>query len=285
MRIGFQALHPAITVFYYVGALSLLFLLFHPLFIVTGVTLLLAMNFLYDGGKGVWKWKGMMLITTILLIVVNVITSQRGSVILWQGERYRITGESLLYGTMMAGMIVAVIMLFISYQQVVTADKFLYLFARLLPQWAMLTMLAVRFMPLLRERLSEIEKVQRVRLGEGTPGWKKRMQRKMKQLEVLLTWSLEEGLQSADSMRARGYGVGRRTAYVYWRWRMRDSWSLFILGALMLFCYWGRWQGWGVLDIYPDLERFSLIEAEWLLLMGYLLFISFPILIEAKETL
>lgn len=51
----------------------------------------------------------------------------------------------------------------------------------------------------------------------------------MKRLEVLLTWSLEEGLQTADSMKARGYGTGRRSSYSPYRWRPKDGAALFFL--------------------------------------------------------
>ncbi len=212
MSRGFRDLHPVVTFIYYTGVLLLLLLMFHPLFILSACILLLAVNLLYDGGKELFRWKGAMGMTAGVILVVNPLTSERGTHVLWEGTSHRVTWEAVLYGGMMSGIILCVMATFISYQQVIPTNKFLYLFSRLLPQWALLIVLALRLVPLLRERLGEIEMVHRSREDEIPKlSLQERLRRSMKRLEVLLTWSLEEGLQRADSMKARGYGTGRRS--------------------------------------------------------------------------
>lgn len=295
MSRGFRGFHPMVTFVYYAGALLLILLLFHPFFIASAFVLLFAVNLLYDGGKSFLQWKRVMLLTAGMILIVNPLTSERGAHVLWEwalppipifsdlleGDVHRITLEAVLYGGMMAGTILCVMAVFASYQQVIPSHKFLYLFSRLLPQWALLTVLALRFVPLLHERLSEVAMVHRSRQNEF-PGlsFRQRVTGLMKRLEVLLTWSLEDGLQTADSMKARGYGLGRRSSYSPYRWYWRDWLALLFLLIAGGFVLYGWSQGLGVLEIYPVMDSLVLTEGEWLLLGGYLSFLSLPILVE-----
>ncbi|QKI82321.1 energy-coupling factor transporter transmembrane component T [Kroppenstedtia eburnea] len=281
MSRGFRDLHPVVTFIYYAGVLLMLLLMFHPLFILSAGFLLLAVNLLYDGGKGLFQWRGVMGMTAGVILVVNPLTSQRGSHILWEGTSHRITWEAVLYGGMMAGIILCVLAAFVSYQQVIPSNKFLYLFSRLLPQWALLTVLALRFVPLLRGRLEEIAIVHRSREDEiPKRSLRERLRRSMKRLEVLLTWSLEEGLQTADSMKARGYGTGRRSSYSPYRWRPKDGAALLFLLIAGGACLYGWSRGLGVLTIYPVMGSLGLTDEGWALLGGYLSFLGFPVLVE-----
>ncbi len=293
MSRGFRGLHPFVAFFYYLGSVLLILLLFHPLFIFSAFVLLFAVNLLYDGGEAFLKWRKLMLLTAGMILIINPLTSQRGIHVLWEWilpsalpishlwEVIRITWEAVLYGGMMAGTILCVMAIFTSYQQVIPSNKFLYLFSRVLPQWSLLTVLALRFVPLLHQRLGEVALVHRSREGELSGfSLRQRLKRSMKQLEVLLTWSLEDGLQTADSMKARGYGLGRRTSYAPYRWYWKDWLVLFFLlitGGSVLY---GWSQGLGVLTIYPVMDSLLLTEGEWVLLGGYLAFLSTPILVE-----
>ena len=51
-------------------------------------------------------------------------------------------------------------------------------------------------------------------------------------LSTLTTWALEGGIVTADSMRSRGYGSGRRTSFAIYRFAGRDM----VLAAVMLLC-------------------------------------------------
>lgn len=281
MSRGFRSLHPAISFLYYTGAVLLLFLMNHPLFLLTSFFLLFAVNLLYDGGKAFFQWKGMMLMTAGVILIVNPLTSERGSHVLWVISGHHITLESILYGGIMAITMINVMAVFTSYQQVISSDKFLYLFAGFLPQWSLLTMMSLRFVPLLRTRIREIALVQQSRMNPSLkPSWKEQVVQRMKRLEVLLTWSLEDGLQTAESMKARGYGTGRRTSYSPYHWSLKDGISFLFLSATFGACISGWATGWGTLAIYPVMEPLLPDLSEWLLLVSYLFYYSFPVWIE-----
>lgn len=166
MKRGFRDFHPAVCFVYYAGSLLLLLLMVHPFFTLSALVVLFAVNLLYDAGKRLLQLKSVILMTAGIILIVNPLTSERGAHILWEGMSHRITLEAVLYGGMMAGTVVGVIASFASYQQVISTHQFLYLFSRLLPQWALLTVLSLRFVPLMQRRLEEIMRVQRSREGE-----------------------------------------------------------------------------------------------------------------------
>ena len=49
---------------------------------------------------------------------------------------------------------------------------------------------------------------------------------------VMVTWALENGIITADSMSARGYGIGRRTHFSLYRFKASDA--LLIVSSLLL---------------------------------------------------
>ena len=53
-------------------------------------------------------------------------------------------------------------------------------------------------------------------------------------LQVLLICSLEDALQTADSMQARGFGVTKRTTYIRYRMERRDWYTLNYLIILFI---------------------------------------------------
>ena len=52
--------------------------------------------------------------------------------------------------------------------------------------------------------------------------------------QVLLICSLEDALQTADSMQARGFGVTKRTTYIRYRMERRDWYTLNYLIILFI---------------------------------------------------
>ena len=73
-------------------------------------------------------------------------------------------------------------------------------------------------------------------------------------LSALTSWALEGGIVTADSMRSRGYGCGKRTNFSLYRMEGRDKALLGIMGlllAVLLLC----WIKGGAEAVYlPKLE-------------------------------
>ena len=62
-------------------------------------------------------------------------------------------------------------------------------------------------------------------------------------LSILVTWALENAMDTADSMKSRGYGLPGRTAFSVYRMDSRDKAALLWLGFLRVLCPAGRLGG------------------------------------------
>jgi energy-coupling factor transport system permease protein len=281
---GFRSFHPIILILYYIFAIVGIMLYQHPIFLGAAVFAILFINFMLDGGKELIKWRWMILLMGFLTLVLTPLFNRRGNHILFYLFDNQVMLEAVWQGVMISLTLVCILTLFLTFNLVITPDKFVFLFSKILPQWALLIMMSMRFVPLLRKRLIEIGDVQRVKgLSVKNGSLKSRARNGMLLLQILLTWSLEESIQTADSMTARGYGLGRRTTYQPFVMKKRDWIALVFLligGSLVFF---GWWLGDGVLTLLPILEPVWLYNREWTYLLIWLIFIGFPIWTEGKE--
>ena len=229
-------------------------------------------------------WIPLLLTMSSLIILLNPFLVSRGTNILFYFRGKQVTLEASLYGVVMALSIAAIIILFISFNMILNGNKFLYIFSRVLPKLAFLSMLAIRFAPLLRLRLSEIADVQRVRgVDIKTGSIRNRAKSGMILLQILLTWSLEEALETANSMQARGYGTGKRSAYLPFLWGKRDIVWLSIIIFLFGACLSGGLLGYGKIYIYPALGTLQFYPLDWLFLLFLIILATFPLIVEGGE--
>lgn len=271
-----------ISYYVFVGVLLLYFN--HPLFLLGVLLFLIGVNIAHDKGKELKKWFPMLVLMSSFIILLNPFLVSRGTHILFYFRGKQVTLEASIYGVVMALSIVAIIILFISFNQIVNGNKFLFVFSRILPKLAFLSMLAIRFVPLLRVRLEEIADVQRVRgIDIKSGSIRSRAKSGMILLQILLTWSLEEAMETADSMQARGYGTGKRSSYLPFRWEKRDSSWLVIISILFIACLVGGMLGYGKIYIYPELGTLQFYPLDWVLFVFMAVLVTFPLLVEGRE--
>ncbi|MBY9077460.1 energy-coupling factor transporter transmembrane protein EcfT [Paenibacillus sp. HN-1] len=281
---GFRSMHPAVTIVYYAGLLAFTLLLFHPLFLITEIAALTGLLVLQGQGRTLVRSLPFVLIVAVPAALLNPLFSHRGAVILFYFMDQPVTLEAVLYGLMMMLVLLSVIILFLSYNYTVTPDRFLYLFGSAAPTTALLALMTLRFVPLFQRRLRKITLVQGTRgITVSKGNLRARMASGMTLLKTLLTWSLEEALQTADSMKARGYGICRRSSYAVHRLERRDRAALIVLGATAAGILWGWYEGFGFLMIYPRMRPHVFTTAEAGMYAAFCFFTLLPLWVEGKE--
>lgn len=284
MSSSFRSMHPAVALLYYAGLLLFALLVFHPLFLAAEIAGLLVLLLLQGQGKLLLRSLPLMLLMAASVAVLNPLFSHRGAHILFYWLDQPITLEAVLYGLMMMLVLLTVFLWFISYNYTVTTDKFMYLFATAAPKTALLTLMAIRFVPLFQRRLRQITLIQRLRgVDVRTGSLRKRMKDGMTLLKVLLTWSLEEALQTGDSMTARGYGTAKRSTYSIYKLDLQDKLVLLVLACsgLITLLFW--LQGHGNLEIYPRMKEMEFGWQEVIMYGSFCLFVLIPAGLEGKE--
>lgn len=282
---GFSGLHPLVGFFYF--ALVLVFTMFfdHP--VSLGLSL----------GAAVWcaghlnGWRSLasqgryLLPTALFAALLNPAFNHRGDTVLARFPTgSALTLESVLYGLAAAAMLCAVLLWFSCYNTVMTSDKFLYLFGRIIPALSLVLSMALRFVPRFKAQLRAAVEAQRS-LGRDISrgGLLRRLRLAGAILSILVTWSLENAIDTADSMKSRGYGTARRTAYSIYRFEERDKTALCFLIFCGLFLLCGGISGNLYWRYFPSIRGTLTQPITVLLEFVYLILCTMPVYIDRKE--
>ena len=280
----FKTYHPIVNFIYFLLVIGLSMFLMHP--VSLGITLFSAIVYI-----AVLKGKKAMLISIfsaipIMLLgaVINPIFSHEGITILtYLPSGNPLTLEAFYYGFAAAAMLIAVIIHFTSYNEIMTSDKFIYLFGRIIPSLSLVISMTLRFVPTFLARLREIKTVQKtlgVTMSEGS--LIKRVRSATKILSILITWSLENAVETADSMKSRGYGLSGRTAYSIFRFEKRDLIALLWMCALTLTIFWGISCGMLSYSYFPV---FMVGKISIGIHIAYFMLCMTPVIIEIREAI
>lgn len=163
------------------------------------------------------------LCVALLSAIVNPLFVHNGASVLFVLNDNPVTLEAAYYGLCLGGVIASALCWFLSFQQIMTSDKLLYIFGSALPKLTLMLSIALRYVPLLRQQARRVRDAQRAMGLFREENMIDRLRGELRIFSVLVTWALENGIVTADSMCARGYGVGRRTRFALFRFRRRDA--------------------------------------------------------------
>ena len=278
----FENLHPICILLYFVAVIGLTLACFHPVMLV--VSLAGAFSFLMrlKGGKGAGMQLRFVVSMFLLVAVANPLINHHGVTLLGMFLNQWITLEAIAYGITAGLSLAALILWFGCYSEVMTSEKFLYLFGKIAPASALLISMALQLVPKLNRQLAEIKESQEMlRPTRRNLGGK--LGTALRHTSTLVGWSLEGAVEQADSMKARGYGLKRRTTFHLFHFDSRDF--RFLCGVLMLFgaCVIARAFGHGHMEFYPRMDAIITGESGLVLyiLFGVLAFLS--TILEGKE--
>jgi len=216
----------------------------------------------------------------ILFTLVNALSVSSGVTILFYLYN-PVTLESIINGLTLGGVIAAVLLWFYAYGAVISPHRFLGLFGRVLPKTALVLTMSAGLFPRYKRRLKEVKRAQ-ILIGKGGGGIKKGY----RNLAALLSWSLCDGLETAASMRARGYGLKTRKPLTFKKMRASDIAVLSILTAFAAFLTAAFIAGAASFTFYPSLPPsadYSLFAAA--VFAAFALFCLLPVILHTEEVL
>lgn len=235
---AFAQLHPITLLFYYLSVLSVSVITVNPVF--TALTFLGAVLYyiaLSDKSKLVSSLFSYLLLMFVLTLT-NPIFSHHGDTPLFFMNGKPITLESLLYGGAMAVTITAVLFWCSGLTKCFTSDKIIYLFGRPFPKIALLISMTLRFIPLFKEKYKRISDCQKTLGMFSSSSFTDRVMTVIKTFSALVTWILENSIDTANSMKSRGLGLKNRTSFSLFKFTFRDGTVLllnFVLISVVVF--------------------------------------------------
>ncbi len=277
----FSGCHPVVNFLFFALVLVFAMIITHPIFL--GISLVSAITYCVwlKGKKGVLFTVKYMLPLAMLTAVLNPTFSHEGvTILLYLPSGNPLTLESILFGLGAAGMLIAVILWFSCYSEVMTSDKFVYLFGRVIPALSLVLSMTLRFVPKFNAQIKVVAESQRS-IGRSTSdgGLIRRLRNGVTIFSIMVTWSLENAIETADSMRGRGYGLPGRTAFSIYRFDERDKTVL----TWLLFC--GVFLGAGAIAggmswrYYPSTKGVEINLMTVLFMVGYLALCMTPVIL------
>ena len=232
---AFSCCHPAVNFLFFAAAIGCGMVIQHPAYILAGVVCGGGYYCLLYGRQGLPRIAGMLLLP-ILTAVLNPLINHRGKAVLFlvMGKPY--TLEALCYGLALGGIFLVMLLWFGCYSAVLTSDKFTSLFGSLIPSLSLLLVMVLRLIPAFTRKTKQVLDARRaIGMGaEQTGSLRHKLRSGMTVLSALTSWALEGSIITADSMRSRGYGCGKRTSFRLYRMTKRDWALLTLIGGL--FC-------------------------------------------------
>lgn len=277
-RDAFAGCHPAVNFIFFLGAIIAAAVIWHPVYVVTGLIGACCYYILLKKGKA-WKTLALMLPFGLLVAAVNPVFNTRGDTVLFLllGRPY--TSQALVYGAAVAGILLLMLLWFGCYNVVMTGDKFSSLFGNLIPSISLLLVMVFRLVPNLLRKIAQISGARRS-VGKGAEG-KASLKDGGDILSATTSWALEGSVTTADSMKSRGYGSAKRTSFQIYRMTARDYVVLGLeLGLLALVIAAGV-AGQLSTQFLPQLQ---MAAVSWGL-VAYGLFLLIPVILHCWEAL
>ena len=229
---SFAKYHPLVNFLYFALVLGFSMGLNHPL--AQGISLVCAILYgVQAGGEETVRFALKWCLPMVLLTAfVNPAFSHEGiTILLYFPTGNPLTLESILYGISSGVMIATVMLWFVNFNRVLTSDKFIYLFGRIVPALSLVLSMTLRFIPRFKSQLEQTVDAQKSigrDISEGSLWQRTKIAAAV--LSILVTWALENAIETADSMKSRGYGLPGRSAFSIYRFDDRDKMALLFLG-------------------------------------------------------
>ena len=286
MKDRFAAYHPVINFTFFIGAIVSGMFLIHPYFLLCSMLGSMAYYLIVRGKAGL-SFAGGMVSLFVVLSLLNPFFNTLGERVLFTYFGRPYTLEALFYGIALAAVIVSILSWFASYNAVMTSDKFLYLFGKMAPSVTLILTMVLRLIPAYKDKTGQMNGARRC-IGKGTDmgSMKEKTEHGMVLLSALTSWALEGGVITADSMRSRGYGCGRRTTFSIYRIEGRDKRmfaGMIVLIAVVAFCC---VNGAASVTYVPEFECKG-IQNPYMFtgLLAYVAFLSIPTAVNIWEEL
>ena len=278
---GFAMFHPMVLFFYFLLVFVILLSTLNPVllgvFFVSGVMLFSLLHTFRKTLSELFFYLFVWLLVTLAIPLFH----HNGMTILFFLNDNPMTLESMFLGMAIGFLIISFAFWCKNYSLYITSDKILYLLGTIQPQLAIWYTLLLRFIPQCKRNFRDIHSTQKTVGFYATSSLFERLFGFVKIIKVAFLLSVEQTFSQIDSMKARGYGLQKRTHFSIYKFYIWDCvclvW-LIVIGILFLLNF-------KELDFYyePSLKALTLTK-EMSLLYGILLSIGLlPAMIEIKE--
>lgn len=280
---AFYRSHPLLNFVYFAVIIGVTMFSNHPAILLSSFITAWFYSVLLKGKKAM-RFNFMVLLPVILItVLLNALNVHNGVTVLFYLNGNRITLEAIIFGFVQGIMLSSVIIWFTCFSAIVTEDKFIYLFGRIAPVIALTISMIFRFIPLLKNRFNEVSTAQRC-MGRRKNGRSltRRIRQFGKEISILIAWSLEASIESADSMEARGYGLRGRTSFHLFRLTGKERRILVLMLVLGVICIVACAMDYTNIYYYPKLLLPPLSFVQGISILSFCILMAMAIIMDIR---
>lgn len=285
MTNSFKSFHPVVNFYYFTTVILFSMFFMHPMFLIISFLGSFIYSVSLNGIKAV-KFNILYMIPLLIFsALINPAFSHAGvTILLYFKNGNPLTLESIVYGAAAAVMFISVILWFSCYNAVMSSDKFIYLFGKIIPGLSLIISMVLRFVPKYKAQIKVISNSQKCIGRDVTNGnIIQKAKNGIKILSIMTTWALENAIETADSMKSRGYGLKGRTSFSNFRFDNRDKITLTAMVSFTIIILIGLLKGENTIVFFPAIKSVPITSFSILVYLSYLCFCLTPLIIDIKE--
>ena len=277
--------HPIVSAAYFLSILIFIMFTSNPVLLVMGLVGAVVYCIVLEHIQTFIKSIGIYAILFIMIALTNPLFSHNGVTPLFFINGNAVTLEAILYGIDIATMLIAVMLWFRCFNNVMTSDKLLFIMGGLSPKIALVVSSALRFIPLFKAQSKKIRQTQKAMGLFTSDSWIHRIRGNIRIFSALVTWSLENAIDTGSSMRGRGYSLKGKSHFSMFRFRCSDVIMMILI--IVLDAVVATIMLTGRLDFafYPSVTILKQDIYFYVAIIAFFALAFLPVILEMKEKL
>lgn len=216
-----------------------------------------------------------------IIAVTNPLFSHNGATPLFFLNGNPVTLEAFVYGGAIAVMAIGVMLWCKCYSEIMTTDKFLYIFGKTVPKLSLVLSMALKFIPMYKQQTRRVSRAQKAMGLYSSKSITDKIKSHARVFMAMVSWSLENSIETSSSMKARGYGLKGRTNFALFKFGADDLILLAVIVILLGVTVFGIITGETRFYYYPRISTLKFSAAY----IAFGFFSLLPFIIEAKEAI
>ena len=222
----FFTVNPFTALLFFLPVIVFSMIFMHPLYVVLNVCLSFGACMVLARKETIAGIKFILGFGAVIALV-NPLFNTGGETVLFTYFGRPYTLQALVYGFVMAGILISCINWFSCMGRVLTNDKFIYIMGGRLPKLCTMLSMVTGLVPFFQSKLVEISRVQSVNLKSDS-----NVRSAFRALSTATSYAFEHRINMSVSMKNRAFGTGVNTRYARYRIRTADMVLMIIIALL-----------------------------------------------------
>lgn len=280
---AFESYHPSVLMFYFLSVLITTMFVSNPIIEVSALAGAIMFCVMLKKRGYAAEDIAFYIPMFLLVAITNPLFSHNGITPLFFLNGNPVTLEAFIYGIAIAVTVIGIMLWCKCYSEIMTSDKFLYLFAKVMPKLSLVISMSLRFVPLFKRELHKVSRAQKAMGLYSSESFIDKIKSAGRVFMAMISHCLENSMETSSSMKARGYGIKGRTNFSFFAFHTRDGMLLTVCIALLGTVLYGVSTENTTFYYYPKISEIDISPISLTVYISFGMLSFLPFIIEVKE--